>query len=293
MPAWFERFRKAQWRRQETYLERSLKKFDPYDFEILVNPFLDANPEILEAWAEAEGEDPQDLLFDRGYEWLEYATTHGLADELQQFEEYANDHGHDYTTEVGPRVQMDFLGRFGPDWMVHFTNDAEAISGMGFTSGHPDLAGLSLTTNKSEQARKREAGYNFAFEVDTRDARYAARQGKYGKEAVVFFGTGIKTVHYGDEEEQIVFWGPSIPINMIFPIYRERYSEEGWYVPNFLGRAVYGSEDKGEQEPTRTFEECVDWVIGHWRELNDTRGFEERRPWGRKRRKEWLDVSRY
>lgn len=93
-------------------------------------------------------------------------------------------------------------------WLVHFTNDAESIGHEGFKYGFEDVRGLHLTTHHYD--RKKYPGYNFAFIANSKDARNAEREHKYGRQFVLFQNSGVSTYHYGDEEEQIIFYGPDV-----------------------------------------------------------------------------------
>lgn len=88
-------------------------------------------------------------------------------------------------------------------WLVHYTDDAIGIATRGFKFGEPDVTKLGLTRYKSQRFRKDSPGYNFAYQLPT-DER------KYGDECVVFQSAGVGVYHSGDEEDQVVFWGPGI-----------------------------------------------------------------------------------
>lgn len=95
-------------------------------------------------------------------------------------------------------------------WLLHFSDNARDIARNGFIYGADEMDRLALTTNFSDKTRFAHKGYNFAFTVPSRDASNAASEGKYGREAVMFMSSGVKTYHYGDEEHQVVFWGNSV-----------------------------------------------------------------------------------
>jgi len=91
---------------------------------------------------------------------------------------------------------------------------------------------------------------------------------------VIFWGMGVKTFHSGDEEDQIIFWGPSINTNMIFPIFQDG---EGWYVEMANGREVRLDDP--------SFENVADWVTRNWRMLQQTE--DKERNIRRERRKKY------
>ena len=93
-------------------------------------------------------------------------------------------------------------------WLVHFTNDADAIERKGFRHGIDDPMRVGLTTHFSKAA-KAQPGYTFAFRPEDVN-RYAWNRGrpKYGKEAVVFRADAVLAHHTSDEEDQAIAWGP-------------------------------------------------------------------------------------
>ena len=97
-------------------------------------------------------------------------------------------------------------------WLIHWTDDAYSIAAHGFIYG-ADIDTLALTTHRSDRYKRK--GYNFAFRADS---SYAEDGKKYGDEFVLFQNSGVKTYHYGDEEEQIVFYGPDVKSSDIVPV---------------------------------------------------------------------------
>lgn len=95
-------------------------------------------------------------------------------------------------------------------WLVHFSDNAERIAAQGFLYGHNSFNGLALTTHKSHGSRHRSPGFNFAFTADDRHLDYVANRGKYGHSAVLFRSGGVRAFHYGDDEWQVIFWGPVV-----------------------------------------------------------------------------------
>jgi hypothetical protein len=97
-------------------------------------------------------------------------------------------------------------------WLIHFTNEADDIAMNGFKYGVDEITKLGLTTYLS-QIDKEYGGFNFAYLLSDFNrygkAGFGSRGGeyKYGKEAVIFRASGIKTYHYGDEEPQVIFYG--------------------------------------------------------------------------------------
>ncbi len=137
-------------------------------------------------------------------------------------------------------------------WLVHFSDDAGDIWHNGFIYGADQMDRLGLTTYFSDKNRKSEPGYNFAFEANSRDARIAEGQGKYGRNAVLFQNSGVRCDHFGDEEEQVVFWGEDVnPKNIVF-----LKKEDGDW--NVMSR--YNLGNGGNVLFTGDFTEVVKWV---------------------------------
>ena len=141
---------------------------------------------------------------------------------------------------------------------VDFTDDASGIAQNGFRFGHEDMRGLALTTWKNEKFRKANPGYNFAFILGSREARNAARDGKYGKEAVVFWGAGVKAFHFGDEESQVIIWGPSINNSLIFPL-----------VKNYDNWVVYNPKTDHTMIESEEMEDVAFWIVNNYKMLQN------------------------
>lgn len=143
-------------------------------------------------------------------------------------------------------------------WLIHFSNNAESIAYNGFKYGIDQMDQLGLTTYKSD-SEKAYGGYNFAFTAGGRYSRYAAAQGKYGRDAVMFQNSGVMAFHSGDEEEQIMFHGTDVDPRNIVLIKNDPY--EGWQVMSARQKNVRNSGRpvfKGE------FEQCEAWVMKHF-----------------------------
>ena len=136
-------------------------------------------------------------------------------------------------------------------WLIHFSDDAGSIMWKGFKYGSDDMTKLALTTYWTKEA-KRYGGYNFAFEAEGRHARAAAKgRGKYGREAVMFQAAGVKAFHWGDEEDQVMFWGPSVDPRRMVLLTRD--GDLYWCVASVRNKrdVVYRGE----------FTDTVNWVI--------------------------------
>jgi hypothetical protein len=143
-------------------------------------------------------------------------------------------------------------------WLLHFTNEPDAIAEQGFTIGTHDMNKLALTTFKSNTSfDKQFGGYNFAFLAGSRDARYAESENKYGKHPVMFQNSGVMTYHYADEEQQVIFRGEDIdPRDMVV---LHQYDEWSVMARRPTRRSSYTSKLF-----TSDFETCVSWVMTHF-----------------------------
>jgi hypothetical protein len=248
---WYQKFKTSGYSSELGYLKNYLKHgFDPYDFAYELKEYLETfDPDevhLPEGWENEEG---YDIIED----WMKIATPK----DIEKFEEYVGHNTADRDQYDQPAyTALDFTRLAKPQWLVHFTNDAQSIKNKGFVYGHEDFIGLHLTTYKTEKARFRNPGYNFAFEMGDRNARSASRSGKYGKECVVFWGAAVEAWHSGDEESQMIFWGPAINKDMIFVLVTDPNTGD-WCVPSEVKDCVM----KGG------FEDCCTWIENNYRML--------------------------
>ena len=98
---------------------------------------------------------------------------------------------------------MDFNRIVKNEWCIHFGSDSESIAKEGFTGGTPEIEHLAYT---NAGAQKSSAGYDFAFLINDRSVDY----NEDGDEAVIFRTSGVEIYHYGDNQNQVVFWGPNV-----------------------------------------------------------------------------------
>lgn len=136
-------------------------------------------------------------------------------------------------------------------WLIHFSDSAQNIYyDQKFNNGVSDYTKLGLTTHLPD-IEKDSNGYNFAYLL-TDYKRYGKDRGrwKYGKEAVVFKASGVQVWHYGNQEPQVIFWGPSA-FDIVY--IREDRNTGDYYVYN-----KYKSPFSGD------FTDCVDWVTANF-----------------------------
>lgn len=136
-------------------------------------------------------------------------------------------------------MHLDTPSRITNEWLIHFSDNAFSIASDGFKHATSDIDSLALTTWQPDRFEKGEEGYCFAYDCDDFENYYKI-QGKlkYGNEAVIFRASGVKVWHYGDEEYQVIFWGP----NAKDFIYVEE-CEGGWCVRSIKnGNTIYMGE---------------------------------------------------
>jgi len=171
-------------------------------------------------------------------------------------DEYASAVGHSgYTKAHMSLVSNQVLPR--NTWLIHFSNDVDDIVRMGFKFGADDVSDLALTTHYSNETRKKNPGYNFAFALQDRtDWKYASESQKYGKGAVIFQSSGVRMDHYGDSEVQTVFYGPNVK-EFVYVTFN---SNGEWCVISNVGKKIYCNED---------FEKVVYWVVNNYQQYKN------------------------
>lgn len=139
-------------------------------------------------------------------------------------------------------------------WLVHFSDEAQAIAQSGFVYGVDQMDKLGLTRWLSDFDKSGE-GYNFAFQAGSRDSTFAASKGKYGRDCVMFQNSGVSLYHHGDEEDHVAFYGPDVDPRTIV-LLRKREGE--WFVMN---RAAKSGERNYLMRGD--FEACEKLVMTH------------------------------
>lgn len=161
--------------------------------------------------------------------------------------------------DTGPSwLHMEYAKMVKNEWLIHFSNNANKISYQGFKHGTEDFDNLAYSY-AGETAGKFE-GYDFAYTLE--GAKHYAflsrgawgRVPKYGKEAVIFRASGVKLWHHGDDEEQVIFWGP-IAKDIIYLEFDEETSE--WYISSTKrdGQVLYKNED---------IDEVISWIQNNY-----------------------------
>lgn len=252
-----------QWLNLEMYsrpvmnLKRYLqnKPMDAYEHVWWIIRWLKDHPEIVEEY-NVDLEKLEDMYHDDSEELpeiLEKIVNQLSSEQRSEIADYiaAKD-----PSEAPTWTYMSFNQMVRPNtWLVHFADSATEIYFHGFTRGVDNLTKLGLTTQLPDY-EKDFGGYNFAFRANSRDAYSAAREGKYGKEAVMFRASGLEATHYGDEENQVIFYGRSIDPGQIVLLTKEY---DNWCVK--MKDARDGRECAYVRE---NFSDVVNWVMNNF-----------------------------
>jgi len=246
------------------YLANPSQDVDPHWWWNVIGPWLDENhPEIVKPWINVEGVDNAEELSPEYWydlpdaihkefesEWGEYITNKTMQHDPASAP--TNQHVQDYGMVTKPM------------WITHFSDDAFSIARKGFEYGIDDPSRLGLTTYLSK-TEKENGGYNFGFDSDGKDVensiwRTKNYRGGYGKEFVMFHTRGVEHVyHYGDEENQYIFWGPDIDHRNI--IYIGQGNEDDFAVKVHPSKSGWKGKYSGIDEVySGTYEEINDWV---------------------------------
>jgi len=117
-----------------------------------------------------------------------------------------------YYKQLPPMYFFDSPAEYVPKgtWLIHFTKRKKELLQNGFKYGTPDWEGIGMSWGSISS--KKEKGYNYAFEPDDIIEKYgsinSAAEHWHG-EPIWFKLTdkAIKNYHFGDEIEQVIFWG--------------------------------------------------------------------------------------
>ena len=171
-----------------------------------------------------------------------------------QFSQYLSDYYYYENSGNGPSwLHMDNPRMIRNKWLIHFSNNAANIAWKGFKHGTTEFEDLAYS-NAGETSGKYE-GYDFAYDLDDFQSYCYTGRGyhptpKYGKEAVIFRASGVKLWHYGDNEDQVIFYGPSAK-DIIYLEFNDETDE--WHISSTkrYGQILYQNENLGE---------VVDWI---------------------------------
>ena len=93
------------------------------------------------------------------------------------------------------------------EWLIHFTKRPEQILKSGFNRGTPDYLKIGMSWGRQSI----EPGYNYAFRIKDVEEKYGSIEAaaKFWKGTPIYFkAPAIVNYHFGDEIDQVIFWGP-------------------------------------------------------------------------------------
>jgi hypothetical protein len=93
-------------------------------------------------------------------------------------------------------------------WLVHFTRKPQEIEKQGFIHGEPDFLKLGMSWGSQSD----KPGYNYAFVPEDAIEKYGSLEKAFRfwvprGGAIFFKAPAIKDYHFGDEVEEVLFWG--------------------------------------------------------------------------------------
>lgn len=227
-----------------------------YVMPMMFKRWVENNDEVLSTLEEMiENEEIRPDILDLDYyEFDEYADEifkGRLNEYAEDFVEYVSSSGdRDMPLFCAAAYQRDIYN----EWLIHMTNNLSGIANEGFNVG-VTIDELAYTPATGTTDCKYGPGYNFAFEAD--DA-YTAEHSNYGKYCVLFQGSGIMIWHYGDEQDQVIFYGPSAK-NLIIITPNEENGE--WEIKSDItNRTLYSSEK---------LQDVVDWCIANFTQYHN------------------------
>lgn len=167
-----------------------------------------------------KGELPNDLFDLDSYEIAEHIGPlfrTSFSKYAEDFIQYVWRYG---DTDVPLFCVADFVKEIHNEWLVHMTDNLRGVNHEGFSYG-VEMEELAYTPGRGTIKYKYGPGYNFAFEADDADT---AEGSGYGKYCILFQASGVEIYHYGDEQHQVIFYGPSAK-NLIFIVRADDYSD--------------------------------------------------------------------
>ena len=103
---------------------------------------------------------------------------------------------------------MDYTKDINNGWLIHFSDNAWQIWQEGFQYATDSIDRLGYSNAGSTKGKSSE-GFDFAYNAESNFTRYMFNrwgEPKYGNEAVMFRASGVQATHFGDEEEQVMFY---------------------------------------------------------------------------------------
>lgn len=229
-------------RNDEDYHDRDMLYFNDNVFRFVEflkkeypNDFTEDELAILEQQIESYDDTVVDLIMNSKYrsefiKWLQWNS--------------------DYNTQPTSDV-MDYTSDVNNEWLIHFSDNAYYIWKEGFQYATDDIQHLAYS-GAGQTKNKENEGYCFAYTINEFD-KYAfdRRRPKYGDEAVMFQASGVKATHYGDEEEQVMFYNKDAK-NIVYLQYDD---DSEWFVASNDGKPLYHNEELSN---------VVEWVVNNF-----------------------------
>ena len=220
----------------------------------------------LESFVKKAG--PPPLTDDQVEELIENDEWDGVIDEFsdaaaEAFADYARTKFATGWIEMPPAHVFHDAELLRDQWLIH-QSSSTSIDMEGFRVGVGNHENLGYTgSNWTYQGQ--EPGFNFAYHPgDYNSYGYSSRgynrEPKYGKNVYVFWVPwAVRAWHYGDQEPQVMFWGPSAKrVVLIGQVEQDRLDDyvECWVI-----------QELGEHGPCfDTVEDLVYWLEDNWRQ---------------------------
>lgn len=121
------------------------------------------------------------------------------------FVKWLDSHGKGYYPTASV---MDYTKDINNSWLIHFSDNAWKIWQEGFQYATDSIDRLGYSNAGSIKGKSNE-GFDFAYNAESNFTRYMFNrwgEPKYGEEAVMFRASGVQATHFGDEEEQVMFY---------------------------------------------------------------------------------------
>lgn len=158
-------------------------------------------------------------------------------------------------------------------WLIHHSRSSD-LAQEGFRFGVPGPSHLAYTGGGHNYAGQ-EPGYNFAYLPGDRDNYGVDRRGdaKYGSHVYAFFVPwAISAWHYGDEEPQVIFWGPSA--RNIVKLEEQQVSTEDGLETRWVVSGLDGDGREGRTISAESASDLVDWLEANWDQYRPVLGQE-------------------
>lgn len=171
---------------------------------------------------------------------------------ILDFADYIKDHNQYGLTPT--RDAMDYTKTVNNAWLIHFSNHAHEIWREGFKYGTINFEDLGYSGSGNIKNKEND-GIGFAYLVNNNNHYYddLHHNTKYGDSAVLFQASAVVAYHYGDEEDQALFYINDAK-NLILI---DTGENANWAVVGNNGRLLYENDD---------IDNVIDWAITNFRQ---------------------------